>query len=107
MPNVRNASELLVELVQAESVTPNGGPAFDVLQRHLAPAGFAVDRPVFDEPGAPSVENLFAAIGEGERHLVFAGHVDVVPPGAEVAGATRRSRPRSRTASSTGAAPST
>jgi succinyl-diaminopimelate desuccinylase len=83
MPNVRNASELLVELVQAESVTPNGGPAFDVLERHLAPAGFVVDRPVFDEPGTPAVENLFAALGDGERHLVFAGHVDVVPPGPE------------------------
>jgi succinyl-diaminopimelate desuccinylase len=29
------------------------------------------------------VENFFAAIGTGERHLTFAGHVDVVPPGPE------------------------
>ena len=45
--------------------------------------GFEVERPVFSEPGSEPVENLFAAIGKGERHLTLAGHVDVVPPGAE------------------------
>lgn len=78
-----SASDLLVELVRAPSVTPNGGPAFDVLARHLGAAGFAIGRPTFAESGATPVENLFAAIGEGERHLTLAGHVDVVPPGPE------------------------
>jgi succinyl-diaminopimelate desuccinylase len=80
MPNP-SASDLLVELVRAETVTPNGGPAFDVLERHLTAAGFAVERPVFEAARTPSVENLFAAIGTGKRHLTLAGHVDVVPPG--------------------------
>lgn len=75
------AGDLLVELVQAPTVTPEARAALDVLERHLAPAGFAVERPVFSEPGSEPVENLFAAIGSGERHLTFAGHVDVVPPG--------------------------
>ena len=75
--------DLLAELVRAPSVTPAAGPALDVIERHLAPAGFAVDRPVFGEGGAEPVENLFAAIGGGERHLTLAGHVDVVPPGPE------------------------
>jgi succinyl-diaminopimelate desuccinylase len=79
-PDIRH---LLVELVRAPTVTPNAGPAFDVLERHLAPAGFAVARPVFEAPGTPAVENLFAAFGTGSRHLAFAGHVDVVPPGPE------------------------
>lgn len=76
-------ADLLVELIRAPSVTPDAGPALDVLERHLAPAGFAVDRPIFEAAGTPAVENLFAAIGQGGRHLTLAGHVDVVPPGPQ------------------------
>ena len=78
-----SAGDLLVELVRAPTVTPFAAPALDVLERHLAPAGFSVDRPVFSEPGSEPVENLFASIGTGDRHFTLAGHVDVVPPGAE------------------------
>jgi succinyl-diaminopimelate desuccinylase len=77
------ASDILAELVMAPSVTPAAGPALDVLQRYLGAAGFSIDRPVFSGPGSEPVENLFAAIGGGERHLTLAGHVDVVPPGGE------------------------
>jgi succinyl-diaminopimelate desuccinylase len=77
------AAEILVALLKAPSVTPNGGPALDVLDRYLSRSGLKVERPIFDEPGTEPVENLFAAIGEGTRHLTFAGHVDVVPPGPE------------------------
>jgi succinyl-diaminopimelate desuccinylase len=76
-------SELLAELVRAPTVTPAGGPALDVIERHLAPAGFKVERPTFGGSNGAPVENLFAAIGDGERHLTLAGHVDVVPPGPE------------------------
>ena len=34
-------------------------------------------------PGTPAIDNLFAKIGSGRPHLVFAGHTDVVPPGNE------------------------
>ena len=78
-----SASDLLVELVRAPSVTPDGSAAFDALARHLVPVGFAIERPTFAETGTAPVENLFAAIGSGERHLTLAGHVDVVPPGPE------------------------
>jgi succinyl-diaminopimelate desuccinylase len=74
---------LLTELVHVPSVTPDGAAAFDVLERRLVPAGFAVERPVFKATGTAPVENLFAATGQGERHLTLAGHVDVVPPGRE------------------------
>jgi succinyl-diaminopimelate desuccinylase len=83
MPAAPTASELLADLVRAPSVTPDGAAAFEVLERCLAAAGFAVARPVFESPGSVPVENLFAAIGEGEPHLTLAGHVDVVPPGPE------------------------
>lgn len=72
---------LLRELIRAESVTPDAGPALDVVEAWLRPAGFTVSRPVFCDAGTPDVENLFAAIGKGAKHLSFAGHVDVVPPG--------------------------
>ncbi|HEX2258009.1 MAG TPA: succinyl-diaminopimelate desuccinylase [Afifellaceae bacterium] len=73
--------ELLRALVRAPSVTPDVGAALDMLEAALRPAGFEVHRPVFSAPDTPDVENLFAAIGSGEPHLTFAGHVDVVPPG--------------------------
>ena len=78
-----SAADVLVELVRAPTVTPAAGPALDVLDRHLTAAGFEVERPVFSEPGTEPIENLFAVIGKGERHLTLAGHVDVVPPGDE------------------------
>jgi succinyl-diaminopimelate desuccinylase len=83
MTSSPSASEILIELVRAPSVTPAAGPALDVLERHLRSAGFSIDRPVFSGAGSEPVENLFAAVGSGERHLTLAGHVDVVPPGAE------------------------
>ncbi|MBZ8133802.1 succinyl-diaminopimelate desuccinylase [Afifella sp. IM 167] len=79
------AADLAGALIRAPSVTPEAGPALDVLEEALRGIGFEVHRPVFSEPGTPDVENLFAAIGTGEYHLAFAGHVDVVPPGEEAA----------------------
>jgi succinyl-diaminopimelate desuccinylase len=79
---IPHANEILAELVRAPTITPIVAPALDVLAKHLEPAGFSVDRPIFGE-GEERVENLFAATGEGDRHLALAGHVDVVPPGPE------------------------
>ena len=64
-------------------MTPAEGGALAFLETALAGAGFAVDRVTFSEPGADDVENLYARIGTGRPHLVFAGHTDVVPPGDE------------------------
>jgi succinyl-diaminopimelate desuccinylase len=71
------------DLLRCPSVTPAEGGALTFLQSVLAGAGFAVDRVTFSEPGADDVENLYARIGSGPPHLVFAGHTDVVPPGDE------------------------
>src|SRR5262249_12207643 len=73
------------ELLRCPSVTPAEGGALAYLERVLAAAGFTVHRPVFSEPGAADIENLYARIGTGRPHLVFAGHTDVVPPGDEAA----------------------
>ena len=69
------------DLIRCPSVTPADAGALEVLQRFLAEAGFTCVRKIFTEPGTPDVDNLFAKIGDGAPHLVFAGHTDVVPPG--------------------------
>jgi succinyl-diaminopimelate desuccinylase len=74
-------AQLLSALIRCPSVTPAEGGALALLESVLAPAGFTVSRPVFSEAGTPDVENLFATIGSGAPHFVFAGHTDVVPPG--------------------------
>ncbi len=73
--------QLTQALLRADSVTPARGTVFDVLEAALVPIGFAVDRFVVGEAPDGPVENLLATRGAGPRHLAFAGHVDVVPPG--------------------------
>jgi succinyl-diaminopimelate desuccinylase len=69
-------------LVRCPTVTPDAGPALDLLQGRLEPLGFTCRRLVFDGGGGSyPVDNLYAKLGRGGRHLAFAGHVDVVPSG--------------------------
>ena len=71
------------DLLRCRSVTPSEGGALGVIEELLKPAGFAVHRVTFAEPGTSPVENLYARIGSSGPHLLFAGHTDVVPPGDE------------------------
>ncbi|MGN6467863.1 MAG: succinyl-diaminopimelate desuccinylase, partial [Rhizobiaceae bacterium] len=71
----------LAELIRCPSVTPADAGAQVALADMLTPLGFHVERPVFREGGTPDVENLYARLGGGGKHLMFAGHTDVVPPG--------------------------
>ncbi|MEL7690466.1 succinyl-diaminopimelate desuccinylase [Citromicrobium bathyomarinum] len=78
--------DLAKRLIAAPSVTPATGAVFDALQAMLEPLGFTVHRFVRGSGPAGSdeapVENLFAIrTGTGPRHIAFAGHLDVVPPG--------------------------
>jgi len=75
------ALRLLEELVRCPSVTPEPAGVFEVLERALSPLGFAVVRLRFEGDGSYPVENIFATRGSTGRHLLFAGHTDVVPPG--------------------------
>jgi len=70
------------DLLRCPSVTPAEAGALGLIERLLKQSGFAVHRVTFAEPGTAPVENLFARIGDTSPHLVFAGHTDVVPPGA-------------------------
>lgn len=74
--------DLTRRLIACPSVTPADAGAQGVLAAALADIGFAVTRLVSgDAPDGP-IHNLFATRGHGGPHLAFAGHTDVVPPGA-------------------------
>lgn len=68
-------------LIRCPSVTPAEAGALALIESLVRPAGFAVERVTFSAPGTADVDNLYARIGSEAPHLVFAGHVDVVPAG--------------------------
>ena len=68
-------------LIACPSVTPLDAGAQDMLAEALDRLGFHVTRLPAGNPEAPTL-NLFARLGSGSPHLCFAGHTDVVPPGA-------------------------
>jgi succinyl-diaminopimelate desuccinylase len=82
-PSVADPTALARDLLRCPSVTPTEGGALGLIEGVLKPAGFAVHRVTFAEPGTAPVENLYARIGDAAPHFVFAGHTDVVPPGEE------------------------
>jgi succinyl-diaminopimelate desuccinylase len=73
----------LAKLVRCPSVTPADAGAQNALAGMLEPLGFVVERPLFSEEGTPDIENLYARLSGNGKHLMFAGHTDVVPPGDE------------------------
>lgn len=75
------ADELLADLIRCPSVTPEDAGALDVVTAFLVPLGFTCTRLTFTGDGSYPVDNLFATRGTGGRHLLFAGHTDVVPTG--------------------------
>ena len=66
-------------LIRCPSVTPADAGAQAVLAEALERLGFTVTRLRFGE-----IDNLFARRGSDGPHVCFAGHTDVVPPGAAV-----------------------
>jgi succinyl-diaminopimelate desuccinylase len=81
LPDPEDPVALARDLLTVPSVTPDAGAAIDRLAAQLERLGFEIHRVDFSEPGTPDVPNLFARHGDAGPHLVFAGHVDVVPPG--------------------------
>ncbi len=65
-------------LIRRPSITPADAGAMDLVQGWLEALGFACRRMPFG-----TIENLYAKRGGEGSNLCFAGHVDVVPPGAE------------------------
>ena len=74
---------LTQELVKCASITPKDEGALNVVEEHLNHLGFKCTRLPFSDKNSYDVDNLFATIGTSGKHLAFAGHTDVVPPGNE------------------------
>ena len=82
-PLARDAADpvaLAAALVRLPSLTPDDAGALALAEGVLAPLGFVLRRMRFG-----AVENLYARRGVGGPHLMFAGHVDVVPTGEAAA----------------------
>ena len=71
-----SALDVSKELIRCPSVTPNEAGCFNILKEILSQAGFHCQ-----EINRNQTKNLWAVRGSGHPFLVFAGHVDVVPPG--------------------------
>lgn len=72
------AVELLIQLLRCRSITPVDAGCQQILAERLAPLGFDCEDLPFGE-----VTNLYARLGRASPLFCFAGHTDVVPPGAE------------------------
>src|SRR5215469_9091460 len=68
---------LAAALIRRPSVTPKDEGALEIVAAELERLGFTCHRLVFGE-----IHNLYARRGGGRPNLCFAGHTDVVPPGA-------------------------
>ncbi len=95
MNNTPDPTQILQSLVRCPSVTPHEAGVLDYMESLMEPAGFACTRMPFSEAGTADVDNLFLRVGSNGPHFCFAGHVDVVPPGADGFGSTRHLAPRS------------
>jgi len=81
-PYLPDPIALTKALLACESVTPARGAVFDVIEAALLPLGFTVARFIEGEAPDGPVENLLATRAGTGKHFAFAGHLDVVPPGA-------------------------
>jgi len=76
-----NELKLAKELIRFPSITPIDAGVIKFLEKKLKKLGFKTKILEFKEKGFPSVKNLYARLGSKSPNFMFAGHVDIVPPG--------------------------
>ena len=76
-----NELKLAKELIKFPSVTPIDAGIMKFLEKNLINLGFKTKILEFKEKGFHPVKNLYARLGSKEPNFMFAGHVDIVPPG--------------------------
>jgi len=78
-----NVVELTEKLIACASVTPEDDGAQVMLSTFLEEMGFVCHSlPFGGTNGEYEVPNFFARLGNRGKHLCYAGHTDVVPPGS-------------------------
>ena len=76
-----NELKLAKELIKFPSITPVDAGIMKFLEKNLRNLGFKTKILEFKEKGFHPVKNLYAKLGSKEPNFMFAGHVDIVPPG--------------------------
>ena len=76
-----NELQLAKELIRFPSITPVDAGVMRFLEKKLKRLGFQTKILEFKEKGFQPVKNLYAKIGSKSPNFMFAGHVDIVPPG--------------------------
>ena len=78
---IYNEVTLAKELIRFPSVTPSDAGVMKFLSKKLNAIGFKCKILEFKEKNYKPVKNLYARLGTKGSNFMFAGHVDVVPPG--------------------------
>jgi len=76
-----NELKLAKELIKFPSITPIDAGVIKFLEKKLKVLGFKTKILIFNEKGFRPVKNLYARLGSKNPNFMFAGHVDIVPPG--------------------------
>ena len=78
---IYNEITLAKELIRFPSVTPTDAGIMKFLAKKLTAIGFKCKILEFKEKNSKPVKNLYAKLGTLQPNFMFAGHLDVVPPG--------------------------
>ena len=78
---IYNEVTLAKELIKFPSITPIDAGVMKFLAKKLSAIGFKCKILEFKGNNAKAVKNLYARLGNKGSNFMFAGHLDVVPPG--------------------------
>jgi succinyl-diaminopimelate desuccinylase len=76
-----NEITLAKELIRFPSITPIDAGVMKFLAKKLTTIGFECKILEFKGKNSQAVKNLYARLGSEQPNFMFAGHLDVVPPG--------------------------
>jgi succinyl-diaminopimelate desuccinylase len=78
---IYNEISLAKELIKFPTVTPIDAGVMKFLAKKLTTIGFKCKILEFKDKNSKPVKNLYARLGKSQPNFMFAGHLDVVPPG--------------------------
>jgi succinyl-diaminopimelate desuccinylase len=78
---IYNEITLAKELIRFPSITPIDAGIMKFLSKKLTAMGFKCKILEFKDKNTKPVKNLYARLGNSQPNFMFAGHLDVVPPG--------------------------
>jgi len=78
---IYNEITLAKELIRFPSITPVDAGVMKFLAKKLNSLGFKCKILEFKDKNSKPVKNLYARLGNSQPNFMFAGHLDVVPPG--------------------------